>query len=189
MKKTLFIVLFLILLSLVATGLTVLVKGLPRNQAATKNSEANVEAPKEKVKTIVLTSEIIPATAAGTPAKVKLSIKPQKESFSLLAFDLRFLITSAKGTVSSGGSILIDSAMTKNDWSFPIKRVKSEGQSLAVEMSGIHVSSNPFNLTEEQTVAIVPVSGPEPLTIEIDDKITQFLDGKSVKLITAHEQR
>lgn len=193
MKKILFIIIFLSLMALVLTGLVIVLKGLPKSKLKTEGRPQVMikESAEQEAGTILVVAEIIPATAAGSSAYVKLTVKPQSKDITLSAFDLRLLIKVARGAAKSGGTIAIDKDLIKSDWSFPIKRVKVEGEQLSVEISGLHISQQVFNLQEEQTLATIPIIVPldEEIKIELDNKVTQFLDGKSLKLITAHEQK
>lgn len=192
MKKILFILVILLLMTGVLAGLAVMLKGWPRLKTTVDSRPQTIteELPKQKAGKILITTEIIPVATAGTPVYVKLAIKPQSGNITLSAFDLRLLIKSATGAVKSAGAIAVDKDLVKSDWSFPIKRVKVEGEQLAVEISGLHIAQQVFNLQEEQTLATIPIIVPldEEIKIELDNKVTQFLDNESLKLITAHEQ-
>lgn len=147
--------------------------------------------PEQKTGKILIIAEIIPPTAEGTPTYVKLTIKPAGEEITLAAFDLKLWIKTAKGNVKTGGAIAMDKDLAKLDWTFPIKRVKTEGEQLVAEISGLHIAQKAFELPDEQILAMIPIIIPtgEKITVEFDNQVTQFLDSKSLKLITAHEQK
>lgn len=193
MKKILFVLIFLSLMTLTLVGLAITLKRQPEPKAAGGDQPRIMEEElaEPRAGTVLITAEIVPATAAGTPAYVKLAVAPVNESVTLSAFDLRLLVKAMKGSVRTGGAIVIGENLTNSDWSFPIKRIKSEGDYLAVEISGLHISQEIFSLTESQAIGVIPIIVPqsEEVKVEVDSEVTQFLDGKSLKLITAHEQK
>lgn len=193
MKKILFILVILLLMTGVLAGLSIMLKGWPKSKTAIdyRPQTVTIEPSEQKERTVLIVTEIIPATGAGAPAYVKLAVKPGGSNLTLSAFDLRLLIKAVKGSVKTGGALAVDKDLAKLDWSFPIKRIKTEGEQLAAEISGLHISQQVFNLQGEQTLATIPIIVPldEEIKIELDNKVTQFLDSKSLKLITAHEQK
>lgn len=126
------------------------------------------------------------AEKAENGAIVTLSIVPQNKDATLMAFDLRVVVSSSEGAVASMGDVRIDKQILSDGWTFPIKRVVSDGDAAVIELSGMFLSKEKFILPTELVLASVPVKFTNEVaavSVTVDQNVTKFLTRETQPLV------
>lgn len=115
----------------------------------------------------------------GNTASLEIAMLPRQTDVSVSTFALDLLITDKAGDgITTVGKISPDQMMTSSFWSFPIFTATTEDEGLVVKISGVHVATAPYQLTDHQVIATIPVDPsvePDDLVVTLGTEHTKFL--------------
>lgn len=109
-----------------------------------------------------------------------VSMAPTDDEVSVSTFALELTVTDRDGGgIATAGKIQADEALTSSSWTFPIlSAIPNDSEGLVVKISGVHVATAPYLLTNRQVIATIPVDPslePDNLVATLNPEHTTFL--------------
>lgn len=115
----------------------------------------------------------------GAPA-LEVAVVPQIPEISLLSFALEVALFRKTGApLTDATALVLDPTLIAEGWSFPIAALSHDAGTTTVKLSGVHVSTTAFLLTNRQVIAQFRVdpslASLEDVTVNVNRDHTKFL--------------
>lgn len=111
--------------------------------------------------------------------QLEIWVNPTQPNTKLSAFAFRIYLNASQGNVALASSKpTIPPAFQQSDWTYPFATTETENGQTALKMSGVHIATQPYDLTGETLFATIPLSASsaEITSVTVDPTVSEFFN-------------
>lgn len=128
-------------------------------------------------------------TTSANTTNLELSFDPQRPNIPINAVALRLIISSSSGKVTAAvPNPTLNQDLRSSDWSFPFAKLTPlENGDLALEVSAIHISTQPHLMLPNEMWFTIPLASPaDRLTVTVDSEFSKVMEQSGQAITELH---